>query len=439
MLRAIKIRIYPNKEQRGYINRLLGSCRFVYNSLLAFENKVYSETGRGATFDEVNEYYSRLKADNPFLREVHSKVLQQSKRRLESAWSLYYKSFRGDINIEVKHPTFHKKGTAESCAFPTDAFSGIKGNRISLIKALKDIHFKCSRTDERYLNANQDKVHFIVLGVASSGKVYCSVAIDDTRILPYPANGKEVGIDLGIKDNAITSDGQRFANPKSFAKVEKKLARWQRIMARRVKGSRRRDIARRKVARLYERSANIRKDLQQKATTQIIRENQVVYIENLHVAGIIKNHSLSKVARDAAMAQFVKILRYKCEWRGRELWKIGAMFPSSQLCSVCGCRNPKTKNLSIRKWVCPECGTEHDRDINAAMNILHEGQRIRNEYLVGLSSPKPNARGQGCGGIVVPKGGAIAVLDEARKECGTACHNAEPRGYCRSCMVGEKQ
>ena len=415
MLRGIQIRIYPKNEEVEYINRLLGCCRFVYNHLLAFQEKLFLEEHRGARFKEVTDFFNREKAENPFLREVHSKVLQQSRIDLQAAWGNYFKSMGKTTGKKNGKPKFHKKGVKESCRFPVDAFIGINGNRISIIKPLRDMLFKCSRRDEKYLNKWQEKVHSITLRKTGSGKFYCSVLIDDHRIQPLPTVEKDVGLDLGVKDSMITSDGEKFGNTKALAKMEKKIGRQQRIVSRRVKGSNRRRKAKERLSRLHEKAVNVRRDFQHKATTRIVRENQAVYVENLNVSGMMKNHKLAKAVGDASIGCIVRMLEYKCRWYGRELCKVGRFYASSQTCSSCGYKNPAVKDLKVRKWVCPKCGKEHDRDINASMNILHEGHRIRAMNMVGLSSPEPDARRQGNGGVLMPQGMGTAVLEEARK------------------------
>lgn len=375
MLKAIKIRIYPSAEQVDFINKQLGCCRFVYNNCLAFRKDSYQNEHISVSSSEAVKHITVLKKDNEWLKHVHSKVLQQSVRDMNQAYDNFFKLHRGFPKFKSKHDN------RQSCRFPKDAFIGVRGNRIDLIKVLKDIHFKCSRNDERYLNRNQDKVKSITLSKEPNGKFYLSVLIDKP-LRQVPQSSSMVGLDLGIKDFAVTSDGQVIENF-HFKKNEESRLKWlQRQISKKIVGSKNREKARLRFAKLNEKIRNRKLNFLHDVTNHLIDENQVIVMEDLNVKGMVRNHKLAESISEVNWGEFRRILAYKAAWHGRQLVFIDRFYPSSKRCNHCGYIY-KELTLKDRQWVCPECGSLIDRDYNAALNILEEGERI-----IGLSSPE---------------------------------------------------
>ena len=375
MLKAIKIRIYPTAEQVDFINKQLGCCRFVYNNCLAFRKDSYQNEHVSVSSSSAVKHITSLKKDNEWLKDVHSKVLQQSVRDMNQAYDNFFKLHRGFPKFKSKHDN------RQSCRFPKDAFIGVRGNRIDLIKVLKDIHFKCSRNDERYLNRNQDKVKSITLSKEPNGKFYLSVLIDKP-LRQVPQSSSMVGLDLGIKDFAVTSDGQVIENFHFKKNEESRLKRLQRQISKKIVGSKNREKARLRFAKLNEKIRNRKLNFLHDVTNHLIDENQVIVMEDLNVKGMVRNHKLAESISEVNWGEFRRILTYKAAWHGRQLVFIDRFYPSSKRCNHCGYIY-KELTLKDRQWVCPECGSLIDRDYNAALNILEEGQRI-----IGLSSPE---------------------------------------------------
>ena len=419
MLRGIEIRLYPTPEQTAYVRRLVGTCRFIYNKLTAFGKEQSIETGHVPPLKVQTDYLKSLETEFPWIAEVHSKVRQQSRIDYNMAWSKFFRELqknggkpkyrkpkkkkKGKKNQNPEQeqkkvsrydrilglPRFHKKGVKDTCRFTTQAFMGIRGNRISLIRELKDMHFKCSRKDERYLNRHQDLVHSITVRIAPSGRIFASVLIDDLRIkqLPEQENPKYMGIDVGLKDALTTYDGERFdhiPNPRPLKRHEKLIKRSQRKLAHCTKGSHRFEDVRRLKAKREAKVANIRRNFLQQQSTRLVRENQGIAVEDLNVAGMMKNHKLARSIGDASWSEFVREIEYKCKWYGREFVKINRFAASSQTCSACGFKNPAVKNLKVREWECPNCHAKHNRDENATVNIRQWGFGEQ----LGLSSPE---------------------------------------------------
>ncbi len=376
MLKAIKIRIYPSDEQKQFINRQLGCCRVVYNSCLAYRRDKYEKEGISITSSQSINYIVELKKEREWLKEVHSKVLQQSVMDMNSSYKNFFEGRCG-------FPKFKsKKDYEQKCRFPKDAFIGVRGNRIDLIKSLKDIHFKCSVRDERYLNKNQDRVHSLTLTRNKVGQYYLSVLVDK-QIEPKQSVNSVVGIDLGIKDFVITSEGQVFENLHFKKSETNKLKRLQKQLSRKQPNSKNREKARIKLAKLNQKIRNKKLHYLHQVSNQLVSENQIICIEDLNVKGMMRNHNLAESIQEMNFGEFKNLLVYKCLQYGRQLVFIERFYPSSKTCHCCGYVN-KSLKLSDRQWVCPECNSVIDRDLNAAMNIKDEGLR----KIIGWSSPK---------------------------------------------------
>ena len=376
MLKAIKIRLYPNLDQQIYINKLLGTSRFIYNQCLNYKITEYQSTKKSTSLGETGKFLTSLKSSNEWIKDSHSKVLQQQLINLDRAYKNFFKNGSGFPKYKSKHDN------NQSCRFPVDAISGVNGNRINIIKQLKDIHFKCSVNDEKYLNKNQSEIKSGTLSKTKSGNYYFSILIDRPNKTLKPLTTM-IGLDLGIKDFIITSEGQTYENLKSKRNNQKMLSRLQRQVSKKQKGSINKEKARLRLAKTYNKINNIKEYYLHSITNQLLSENQTIVIEDLNVSGMLKNHKLAKSIQELSLNRFKTMLMYKAEWYGCEVIQVSRWFPSSKLCNCCGYKNV-VLTLKDRTWLCPECNTLHDRDINAAINIKNEGYKIK----IGLSSPE---------------------------------------------------
>lgn len=389
MLKAIKIRLYLNDEQKVYVNKLLGSSRFVYNQCLAYKIDQYQNHNNLVSFSNTGKYLTKLKNDDEFswLKESHSKVLQQCLINLDIAYKSFFNNGNG-------FPKFKSKHNNQSCRFPVDAIGKIKGNRINIIRPLKNIHFNCSKRDEKMLNNYQHNIKSGTLSKTKSGNYYFSILLELKldKTLPKPTTDI-IGIDLGIKDFIVDSNGYKFENIKSTRNNEKKLKKLNQNLSRKKKGSKNQEKSRIKLAKYHEKLTNKKEYYLHSIVNQLLSENQTIVIEDLNISSMLKNKYLAKSIQELSLFRFKQILEYKAKWYGREIIQIDRWFPSSKLCNCCGYKNQKLE-LKDREWDCPSCGSKLDRDLNAAINILNEGKRIKNTEIkvsldtdIGLSSP----------------------------------------------------
>ncbi len=389
--RAYKFRLYPSREQAELLAKHFGCTRFVYNHFLNQRKEQYRLTGKSDNYYAQARSLTELKKQEAtaWLKEINSQSLQFALRSLETAYTNFFQK-------RAKFPSFKSKHAKNSFTVPQTVF--IADGRLFIPKFKEGI--KC-----RVHREIKGKVGKATISKTPSGKYFVSVFTEEEYVTPIKKSGKAVGVDMGLKDLLITSDGETFKNNRYIKRYERKLAKAQLHLSRKKKGSKGFENQRLKVAKLHEKIANSRADYLHKCSISLVRRYDTICIEDLNVKGMERNHRLAKSVTDASWGAFVSMLTYKVEWNGKKVVKIDRFFPSSQTCNVCGYINKQTKDMSVREWECPVCHTHHNRDVNAAINILRfglnhtsagavdytGGEEVRADLLEGRSSAKPEA------------------------------------------------
>ena len=376
MLRAVKIRLYPNKTQEQELNKVLGCYRFVYNQMLARKQESYKTDKTNLGLNELSKwFYHELRKDEqyPWLNEQNTKVLKQVIRQMDDAYQNFFKLKKG-------FPKFKSKKDKQSALFPYETISKrntFETRHISLIKSLKNIKFRCSDLYLERLRTYKEHIRSATLSKTKSGDFFLSILMElpKEELIKYPKTGKQVGIDLGVKDFVITSDGKVFENKHFFKREELKIKRLQRQLSRKVKGSNNRNKQRIRIAKAIERITNKRENYIHFVVNEALSRYDTIYMEDLNVQGMLRNHNLAKAIQEVGFFKFKSVLQTKALQNDKQVVIINRFYPSSKTCSCCGYKNQGLK-LNDREWTCSQCSEHHDRDINAARNILHEGQRV---------------------------------------------------------------
>lgn len=361
--RAYKYRFYPSPEQAGLLDRTFGCVRLIWNRALAERTRRYKDEGAPTSYVEAARWLTQWKQDPElsFLCEVSNVPLQQALRHQQNAFSAFFAK-------RARYPHFKsRKKSRASATFASNAFS-FRNGRLTLAKMDAPLEIRWSRP-----LPDGAEPSTVTVSRDAAGRWFVSLLVEETIARP-PASDSAVGIDAGITSLVTLSTGEKVTNPRHERRDRERLAKAQRALSRKQKGSANREKARRKVARVHARITDRRTDFLHKLTTRLVRENQAVAIEDLSVRNMVRNHCLARAISDASWSELRRQLEYKADWYGRKLLLVDRWYPSSKMCSAAGCDHIESKMpLNVREWRCPRCGTLHDRDVNAARNILAAG------------------------------------------------------------------
>ena len=379
-LKGYVLRLYPTDKQKELINKTIGCTRFVYNHFLSDRINDYKTTGKSKSCYDQTKKLPALCKEYPWLSEVDSCSLRTALFSLEDAYKRFYSKQNGFPKFKNKDTgNSYKKNNIKN-TYKDKSYESIKvdfQNKIITLPKLKEVKFRGYRNKDCFIGNIKSGV---IRRVA--GRYYVSILVEEPLILPEFALRSIVGLDLGIKDIITTSYNEKIENSLSSLEVKKRIKGLQRWLSRCKSGSKNRYKIKLKLQRAYMKLKNIRKHLIHNITNKLVKENDIIVMEDLDIKNMYQTHTIAKFLTNIPLAEIKRVLEYKCKWQNKKLLTINRFYPSSQVCSVCGYKNSKLKDLAIRSWECPECGSLHDRDINASENIMFEGLKMYVQSLV---------------------------------------------------------